>query len=61
MNGSWRACVYICVCPAVTFPHLSKPQAVLDTVSGTALVPPAGSWSHGAWGLGAGLAVSLEP
>lgn len=33
----------------------------MDTVSGMALVPPEGRWSCGAWGLGAGLAVSLEP
>lgn len=29
----------------------------MDTVSDMALAPPAGSWSRGAWGLRAGLAV----
>lgn len=33
----------------------------MDAVGDMAVVPPEGRWSRGAWGLGAGLAVSLEP
>lgn len=50
MDESWHACVHVCVCPAVTYPHLSKPQAVLDTVSGwpLSLLQAAGAMVPGA-------------
>lgn len=42
MSHGMHVYTCVCVCPVVTY-HLSRPQAVVDTVSDMALVPPAGS------------------
>lgn len=54
--------VYTCVCvPLLNLSSFVKATGSPGHSQWHGLVPPAGSWSHGAWGLGAGLAVSLEP